>query len=76
MRLNDHNWQKLNLAKLWICVEFSADADVADIYEQYEQQIEKFKEVKIQPILQSRNWFITNKNRLMMKPWQSMIKQY
>ena len=27
--------------------EISADSDVADIYEQYEQQIEKFKEVKM-----------------------------
>jgi len=33
------------LVKLDVPPEISADADVADIYEQYEQQIEKFKEV-------------------------------
>ena len=44
------HWQKFDWNLTWICVEISADADVADIYEQYEQQIEKFKEVKIYQI--------------------------
>ena len=37
------------------CFAISADADVADIYEQYEQQIEKFKEVKIRTNFYNNN---------------------